>query len=37
MNEYQKPYYITFNSITDALDEIRKMNFGRAVEILIKA
>lgn len=37
MNEYQKPYYLLFNAITDALCEIRKMNFGDAIEILTKA
>ncbi len=37
MNEYQKPYYIVFNAVTDAVRELEKLNFGKAREILIKA
>ena len=37
MNEYQKPYYIVFNAITDAVRELEKSNFGKAREILTQA
>ena len=34
---YRKLYFILFNTITDALQEIEKMNFGTAAELLRKA
>lgn len=37
MNQYQKPYYILFNSITAAIEELENSNFGKAKEILIEA
>ena len=37
MSEYQKPYYILFNSITDAIGEIEKMNYGMAKNFLLLA
>ena len=37
MSEYQKPYYILFNSITDAITEIEKMNYGMAKNLLLLA
>ncbi len=37
MNEYQKPYQILFTSILNAIDEINRLNFGIARDILIKA
>lgn len=32
--DYKKPYLILFNGITDALDSMERMNFGRAKDIL---
>ncbi len=37
MNKYKKPYIILFSSITKALNELEKINFGSAIEILVKA
>ena len=37
MSHYKKMYYNLFNRITDAIEEINKMNYGSAREILIKA
>ena len=34
---YQKAYYMVFNSITDALSEMDKMNVGLAKQTLIAA
>ena len=34
MSEYKKPYYILFNSITDAIHEMERMNFGIAKQML---
>lgn len=31
---YRELYYQLFNSITDALEQMKKMNFGLAEEIL---
>lgn len=33
-NDYKKPYLILFNAITNALDAMARMNFGRARDIL---
>ena len=32
--DYKKPYLILFNGITDALDSMERLNFGRARDIL---
>jgi len=32
--DYKKPYLILFNGITDALDSLNRMNFGRVRDIL---
>ena len=37
MNEYKKPYYILLNSITNAIHEMEKMNFGVAKQMLYLA
>lgn len=34
---YRKMYYTLFNSITDALRELEKSNYGSAKELLQKA
>lgn len=34
---YRKMYYLLFNAITSAIEEIRKHNYGNAESILIKA
>ena len=34
---YQKLYTLLFNSITDALNEMEKQNYGMAKDILIHA
>lgn len=34
MAQYQKMYTVMFNAISDALEEIDKLNVGRAQEIL---
>lgn len=36
MNDAQL-YRLLFNAITDAIEAIHKMNYGQALEILIKA
>ena len=37
MQNYQKLYALLFNAVTDALEEMEKLNFGRAKELLIAA
>ena len=37
MQNYQKLYTLLFNAVTDALEEMEKLNFGRAKELLITA
>ena len=37
MTDYQKLYALLFNAVTDALEEMEQMNFGRAKELLITA
>ena len=37
MPDYQKLYTLLFNAVTDALEEMEKLNFGRAKELLIAA
>ena len=37
MTDYQKLYALLFNAVTDALDAMEQMNFGRAKELLITA
>ena len=35
--DYKKPYLILFNGITDALDSLDRMNFGKVRNILMDA
>ena len=35
--DYQKMYLTMFNAVTDALEELEKLNVGRAEEILRQA
>ena len=37
MSEYKKLYYILMNSITEAISEIEKMNYGMAKNFLLLA
>ena len=37
MTDYKKEYHIVFNAMTDALEEMEKLNFGAAKEILKQA
>ena len=37
MPDYQKLYTTLFNAITDALEELRKQNYGLAAERLMHA
>ena len=37
MVDYQKLYANLFNSITDALEELERLNVGRAAELLRRA
>lgn len=37
MTEYQEPYHILWNGISDALVAIREQNFGLAQELLLQA
>ena len=37
MQNYQKLYALLFNAVTDALEEMEKLNFGRAKVLLIAA
>ena len=37
MVDYEKLYFMLFNSITDALNEMDKLNFGNASDVLKKA
>ena len=34
---FKKLYFLLFNAITDALEQIRKQNYGAAEELLISA
>ena len=34
---YRKMYYLLFNAITTAIEEIRKRNYGNAEKLLIQA
>ncbi len=34
MTEYQKPYYLLFNSITDALEALGRLDIPAAVRVL---
>ncbi len=34
---YRKMYYLLFNVITTAIEEIRKRNYGNAEKLLIQA
>ncbi len=34
MTEYQKPYYLLFNSITDALEALGRLDVPAAVRVL---
>ena len=37
MPNYQKMYTTLFNAMTDAIENIEKLNFGEAKELLIQA
>ena len=37
MPDYEKMYYLLFNAITDALEQIEQQNFGSAKDLLIAA
>ena len=37
MPDYQKLYTLLFNAVTDALEDMEHMNFGRAGERLMAA
>lgn len=37
MDPYEKMYHITFNAISDALNELKELNIGRACNLLEKA
>ena len=37
MPDYQKMYTTLFNAMTDAIENIEKLNFGEARELLIQA
>ncbi len=37
MERNQKPYYMLFNSVTDAIAAIEALNFGQAKQILVQA
>ena len=37
MEVYQKMYYLLFNAITDALEQMDAQNYGEAKETLISA
>lgn len=37
MPDYQKLYTLLFNAVTDAVEELERMNFGAARERLISA
>ena len=36
MTDYQKLYTLLFNAITDAVDQIKRQNYGTAKELLIR-
>lgn len=37
MGQYQKPYFMLFNAVTDAIAAMEVQNFGQARQILIQA
>ena len=37
MPDYQKMYLLLFNTITDALEEMKNQNYGEAAALLCKA
>jgi len=37
MTDYQKMYTTLFNAITDALEQMEKLNYGSAKDLLITA
>jgi len=37
MTDYQKLYALFFNSITDALEELSKQNYGNVKDVLVRA
>ena len=37
MDEYKKPYFVLFNSLTDIAEEIEKQNYGRAKQLIEEA
>lgn len=37
MNDYKLSYYMLFNAISDALEELENLNISRAREILVTA
>ena len=37
MPDYSKMYFDLFNRVTDALQELKKANYGSAAELLIRA
>ena len=37
MPDYQKMYTTLFNAMTDAIENIEKLNYGTAKELLIQA
>lgn len=36
-NEYEKPYYLLFNAVTDALAALARQDYGQARALLVKA
>ena len=37
MPDYEAMYFRLFNAVTDAVEELQRLNFGTAVEILKRA
>ena len=37
MPDYEKPYFVLFNQITDAISALDTQNFGQARELLVRA
>ena len=37
MESTQKPYFLLFNAITDAVEAMDKLNFGQSRELLVRA
>jgi hypothetical protein len=35
--DYKKPYFVLFNTLSDAIAAIEKQNYGTARELLLKA